>query len=360
MIKESKEWKIGYVPYLPDLTQPGDRRRFPYFAKRNNIPFEVADRNKSYDIILLTAPANLSGWLTYKTQHPKTKFIFEMVDSLIFPISLFNTLFKGIGRFILRKEDALYINYQKLLIRWLSIADIVICSSAELKKAIEKWNRHVIVSLDYLQNETKFLKDNYAIDGKMKLVWEGQSVVFPHLSYFKEVFKEVNSFCELHIITDEHVPFYGGMVKKKIEKLINQLPIKVKFHKWELYNNYKQLSQFDCGIIPLNKKNIFGWHKPANKLISFWFTGLPTLVSNTPAYVEFMDAAGSKMYCNDTNEWIKKIKELANMKAVEREEIAKNNLQFVLNNYSDESLDLIWYKVFEKLNNSPTPVSNEQ
>ena len=69
-----KKLKIGYVPYLPDLSQPGDRRRFPYFAKRNNVPFEIADKNKEYDIILLTAPANLSKWLLYKRKYPKTKF----------------------------------------------------------------------------------------------------------------------------------------------------------------------------------------------------------------------------------------------------------------------------------------------
>ena len=94
---EFKKLKIGYVPYLPDLSQPADRRRFPYFAKRNNVQFEVADKNKPYDIILLTASSNLSGWLIYKKKHPKTKFIFEMVDSLIFSSNIFNTLFKGIG-----------------------------------------------------------------------------------------------------------------------------------------------------------------------------------------------------------------------------------------------------------------------
>ena len=45
-----KKLKIGYVPYLPDLSQPGDRRRFPYFAKRNNVPFEIADKNKESDL----------------------------------------------------------------------------------------------------------------------------------------------------------------------------------------------------------------------------------------------------------------------------------------------------------------------
>ena len=133
-----KKLKIGYVPYLPDLSQPGDRRRFPYFAKRNNVPFEIADKNKEYDIILLTAPANLSKWLLYKRKYPKTKFMFEMVDSLIFSSNIFNTLFKGIGWFILRKETLLYFNHKKLIIKWLKMADVVLCSSTELKKNIEQ------------------------------------------------------------------------------------------------------------------------------------------------------------------------------------------------------------------------------
>src|ERR1700733_5772549 len=112
-----KELKIGYVPYLPDLSQPGDRRRFPYFAKRNNILFEIADKNKSYDIILLTASSNLSQWLIYKRRNPETKFIFEMVDSIIFSSTIFNTLFKGLGWFLLGKETRLYFNHKKLIFK---------------------------------------------------------------------------------------------------------------------------------------------------------------------------------------------------------------------------------------------------
>src|SRR6185437_16773713 len=114
-----KKLKIGYVPYLPDLSQPGDRRRCPYFAKRNNIPFEIADKNKEYDIILLTASANLSKWLYYKKSHKQTRFIFEMTDSLILSSGIFNTLFKGVGRFILRKESLPYLNYTEVLKKWL-------------------------------------------------------------------------------------------------------------------------------------------------------------------------------------------------------------------------------------------------
>ncbi len=347
-----KKLKIGYVPYLPDLSQPGDRRRFPYFAKRNNIPFEIADKNKEYDIILLTAPANLSEWLIYKKKHLKAMFIFEMVDSLIFDTDKFNLLFKGIGRYLLKKESSFYPDYKKLLIKWLKIADVIICSNSELKKVISQWNTNVIVSLDYLQNETKFLKQDYTIKGKMKLAWEGQSVVLPHLLMYREVFKRVNSFCELHIITDQRYPVCGGIYNRDVKTITDQLPINTIFHKWQLYNNYDELSKCDCGIIPLDKKNAFGWHKPANKLISFWFTGLPTLVSATPAYTELMHEAGEDLYCSDIEEWIQKINYVKNMKPEEKESLAKKNLDYVRNNCSDEALDLVWHQIFEEFNTS--------
>ena len=344
-----KKLKIGYVPYLPDLSQPGDRRRFPYFAKRNNVPFEIADTNKFYDIILLTTAGNLSKWIDYKKKHHQTKFIFEMTDSLIFSPDFFNTLFKGIGRFILRKETLLYLDYKKLLITWLKISDLVICSSLDLKKYIEKWNKNVVISFDYLQNEARFLKTDYHIKGKMKLVWEGQSVVLPHLLLFKEVFKKVNSFCELHIITDKKYPLYGNLFYKDVDTILNQLPITTTFHKWEIYNNYKELSKYDCGIIPLNRRNLFVWHKPVNKLISFWFTGLPTLVSDTPAYTELMNKVGEDLCCSHVEEWVAKIHQIKTMKPTEREALAKINFEYAQKYYSDEALDLIWQQTFERV-----------
>jgi hypothetical protein len=343
-----KELKIGYVPYLPDLSQPGDRRRFPYFAKRNNVPFEIADKNKSYDIILLTASANLSQWLIYKKKHPQTKFIFELVDSLIFPSNIFNSLFKGIGWFILRRETLLYFNYKRLIIKWLKTADVVLCSSTELKKIIDQWNKNVIVTLDYMENEYKFTKTDFSINSKIKLVWEGQGVVLQHFLHFKKIFKKLNSFCELHVITSEKFPRYGKLIHVNVHKILRQLPIHTIYHKWNLQNNYKVFSKCDCGIIPLIEKNLFVWHKPANKLISFWFTGLPTVTSATPAYKEIMDNAGEKLYCFNDEEWIDRINQIKNMKTEEREALAKKNAAYVQNYFSDKALDLIWIQIFEK------------
>ncbi len=344
-----KELKIGYVPYLPDLSQPADRRRFPFFAKANDIHFEIADQNKIYDVILLTAFSDLSQWLVYKKKNPATKFIFEMVDSLIFSPNLFDKLFKGIGKYIMGNESSLHLNYKDILIKWLKAADLVICSSTATAKVLEQWNRNVSVSLDYMQNEVVKNKTDYAINGKIKLVWEGQGVVCRQLLNYKELFKRVNLFCDLYIITDETYPKYGGLIKRNISTIINQLPINTFFHKWEIYKNFEQLIEYDCGIIPLNKNNKMALYKPANKLISFSFAGLPSVVSDIPSYIEFMDCAGTELYCSNIDEWVFKLESIKNMKSEERQNIATKNLDYVTNNYSNEALHQSWYRIFEKL-----------
>lgn len=345
-----KELRIGYVPYLPDLSQPADRRRFPLFAKKNQIQFEVADENKGYDIILLTATSNLSKWLSYKKKHPHTKFIFEMVDSLILPSDTFTNLFKGVGRFLIGKEKLPYLNFNKILIEWIKLADVVICSSTKMKRILEQWNNNVVVSPDYMQNEIRVVKQDFRIEGKLKLVWEGQSVVLRNLLNFKEVFNEVKSFCELHVITDKKYPSYGNLVKNNVEDILKKLPIKTVFHPWEIYKNYEMLISCDCGIIPLSKNNKMAWHKPSNKLVSFWFAGLPSIVSATPAYVEIMKNAGNSLYCSDTSEWISKIKGIYEMSCRERAALAERNLNYVKEHFSNKVLDDIWFEVFEKVN----------
>lgn len=343
----SKQRKIGYVPYSRSLRSPGDRRRFPFYAEREGIEFEIAEPNKDYDIILLTCHSNLSQWLLYKKEHSNTKFIFEMVDSIIFSSDLFRDIFKGAGRYLQGKENKLSLNYKTPIIQWLKAADVVLCSSTELKRIISKWNKDVLISLDYLQNEVKYRKTDYEIKGKMKLVWEGQSVVFENLLHFKDVFKAVSSFCELHVITDKVFDKFGGLMKVDTKKLLEELPIETTYHEWKLFNNYEILSQCDCGIIPINRKNKMAWYKPANKLISFWFAGMPTIVTNTPAYSEIMGNVNSDLYCSTTEEWVEKIAKMKNISPREREGLAKKNLTYVQTHFSNEQLTLNWEDVFK-------------
>lgn len=344
-----KNLKIGYVPYLNDMSHPGNRRRFPYFAKRKNISFEIAEPNKPYDIVLLVGQANISEWVLYKRKHPETKFIFEMTDSVIFNSDIFRTLFKGVGRFILRRETLLYFNYKKPVEKWLRMADVVICSSREVKEKVSKWNKNIVISLDYLESEYRFLKTEYEVGEKLKLVWEGLGVSLHHLLNFKQVFKEISSFCELHIITSRQFPGWGNLTKIDVNCILKQFPIKTIFHEWHVETKDEILSSCDLGIIPLNKRNLFAWHKPANKLVSFWFTGLPVVVSNTPAYLDMMHAAEETFYCADHSDWITKINQFKALSPRERKSISEKNHLFVKTCCSDEALDNVWIEIFEKV-----------
>ena len=116
-----------------------------------------------------------------------------MVDSLILPSDTFSNLFKGLGRFVIGKESIPKLDFRKVLIQWLKIADVVICASSKMKCIIGQWNRNVIVSQDYMQNEIKVTKSDSRINGKMKL-----GLVLRHFLEFKEVFKHVKKICKFY------------------------------------------------------------------------------------------------------------------------------------------------------------------
>jgi glycosyltransferase involved in cell wall biosynthesis len=348
-----EELQIGYVPYSQDLDHPDDRRRFPYFASQNNIKFEIAKTNKEFDIVVLPASANLTKWLRYKSEHPKTKFIFEMVDSLIYQSDILNTMFKGVGRFLLGKESLPTLHHKEVLIKWLKTADLVLCSNPVMKKEVEKWNSNVMVCLDYLEHEYKFLKTDYSINGKMKIFWEGHPEILRDFINFKDVFSEINEFCELHIVTSETYSLAGRFFPKQVKSFLEKLPIETHFHKWDLKMNSTIFNNCDCAIIPLNKNDKYHWHKPANKLISFWFSGLPTLTSNTPAYAEVASQSEKDILCETTEDWVTKIRKLYEKSIEQRQQLAIENLNFAKTFYSKRVYDGIWNLAFEKVEKTP-------
>ena len=43
--------RVGYAPYDASLSGPADRRRFPFYAERRGIQFELADPSREYDLV---------------------------------------------------------------------------------------------------------------------------------------------------------------------------------------------------------------------------------------------------------------------------------------------------------------------
>lgn len=348
MNMKAPEITIGYVPYSDDLSHADDRRRFPYYARRHNVPYEIADARKAYDVILLPAPSNLTKWWLYRKKHPKTVFVFEMVDSLIHQSDLFNTVAKGVGRFLIGKEDRPVLNHKKFLMKWLRAADIVVCSNPVTKETIREMNKEVWFSLDYLEHEYHFLKQDYHIDKKMKLFWEGQGVVLPQLLHFKSVFERVSSFCELHVVTSGKFPKYGPFISQDTKFFLKQLPIDTHFHLWDNEKNGELIAGFDCGIIPISRSDAYAWHKPANKLVSFWLSGVPALASDTPAYKDLTTGFEYEVLCSDLDEWISRITQIFEMAPEERKAIAEAQYKRAIERSSNKLHDEFWRGLLER------------
>src|SRR3989442_5758220 len=73
--------RIGYVPYSPDLTQPGDRRRFCHYAAKRKLRFEIARPEERYDLVVLSSRGDLSVWADYRPG--QAWIVYDLIDSYL-------------------------------------------------------------------------------------------------------------------------------------------------------------------------------------------------------------------------------------------------------------------------------------
>ncbi len=347
---ELREKKIGYWPYRTDQAGPGDRRRFVFYASAKNISYEIASLDNYYDIVYLTVGCDIYQWLQYKKKYPKTKIVFECADSYYLDGSSFFGLFRGIIKFITRKETKLYLIYKRAIIEMFRVADAVVCSTQIQKDFIFKYNNNVHISLDYFLGDITHYKTNYESGSKLKLVWEGQAYTVQNLLKIKSVFKKLSHKIELHIITDPVIMYPFKIFNKKTSKILSKLDCNQFFYTWEKGSFSKIIADADLAIIPIDKKDKLHWNKPENKLLLFWQIGIPVLTSPTPAYSKVMEATELPCLCNTPEDWAERINDYIRMNDNERKELVEKAKIYVENNHAKNKIFQNWDEIFLSLN----------
>lgn len=342
--------RIGYWPYEASLNMPGDRRRFVFYAEEKKLDYEIANITKRYKVIYLTMGCNISEWLDYKKKYPETKLIFEIVDSYFLQRPNLVTRFKGLVRFIIGKESRLYINYQTAILSIIKKADVVVCSSATQKDFLSKYNKNVHISLDFFLNDITHIKNDFGVEGKLKLVWEGQAYTVHNLLEIKKVFKRLADKVELHIITDPTIIYPFKIFNKKTSSILSKILCDQYFYKWEKESFSKLIAEADLAIIPIGRKDELDWNKPENKLLLFWQIGIPVLTSPTPSYAKAMNKAGLPCLCNSYEEWVNKIEEYITMTSEQREVWHLQSKMYLKNNHSKELIMQNWDNIFLSIN----------
>ncbi|MAJ22872.1 MAG: hypothetical protein CBC24_03385 [Candidatus Pelagibacter sp. TMED64] len=304
-----KNLKIGYLPYdrsttynnINNVKRRTDRIRFATYAKERNIKFEIADPNKTYDLVVLCQEADISIWSKYS----KSKIIYELIDPY-----LQNKIFdpknyiRGFAKFIFRQNKFLKINHQKALKDMCKNSAAVLCSSYGQKEDIIKICKNCHVSTDFHHLIGNKIKNNYEIGKSFKIVWEGLPFNLKHLKILNYALEEINKNfpVELHVVTDlNYKKYLMRFGEKKTKNLTQKLFKKTFLHKWTEDGINEILINCDLAVIPMDLNNPFSFGKSFNKLLLLWKYGLPVITSDTPGYTDCMKNAYENEGLLDSN-----------------------------------------------------------
>jgi hypothetical protein len=351
--------KIAYVPMSSNYSAPGDRRRFCSFLKNKKIDFEFYDKNKIYDVIVISQNADLSYWANFKKG--KTKIIFDFCDAYLFEELSFRKVLRGIGKYITKQNVYLNFNYVKLIKKVCSNSDAIICTTEAQKNKLLKYCNNVEIILDTQENEISPLvkADIQPMNNKsdkLNIFWEGQAGNLNSLNKIIELLNEFLSkdLINIFFLTDKKSQYFSRIniyrdtnkiLKNKFKNSKNVFLIE-----WNKENLSRIGKKCDIGIIPvINHHNGMYAHKPANKLHLMWRLGLPVLASPTPAIIRSNEISGINLLCYKKKDWIKFINFF--LKNKQDIQMISNKLKIVVKeNFSDDKEFKKWDLVFEKIN----------
>jgi hypothetical protein len=341
--------KIGYVPYSKNLDAPGDRRRFIFYANERGVKFERANYQSVYDVVYLTYGCDLAAWIAYKKCNPSVKIVFELIDSYLFQETTLITALKGVVRYVMGRESKLYLSYKSALVQIISISDAVVCSTDLQKNHILKLNGNIHVSLDYFSDDITSRKKMHKSGSKVRLVWEGQAYTVKNLLLLNDVLNKIKDKIEIFVITDQVASYYLNLYKVKTVRVLKKFKCNYHLVPWNRRDISDIISSCDLALIPIAPGDNFSLNKPENKLLFFWEIGIPTLTSNTPAYMRVMNQAGLDLYCSTPEEWLSKIELFANASEKYRQEIVDVANNYIQTYHTKEIILKKWDSIFKSI-----------
>jgi len=335
---------IGYVPVSMDFSSAGDRRRFLFYANQYDLNWEIADSRINYDILYITTMADISLWIDYKKKKPNTVLIFDINNAFFFKKDCFWNFARGLSRYLSGRESKIYLNYNDVYHQMFKIADIIVCPTLAAKEYILSYNNSVHVSFDYFEDDIKIRKSDFNPKKPLKLVWEGMGVTAKHILNIAPVLEKFKGKVKLRLITDRSYKL-GGLFSFDVIKLFNKAKFDYEFFDWEKETFSSLICESDVAIIPLSKSDTLAYQKPENKLILFWQHGIPTITSDTPAYLNAFSKVDIDFTSENHDAWERNIEYFlsgnfnydAHMKSIEK---------YILKYRSSECFMSVWDEIF--------------
>jgi glycosyltransferase involved in cell wall biosynthesis len=341
--------RVGYAGYSADLSAPGDRRRFPFYAEHRGIAFEPADLGRDYDLVVLTPKADLMRWSRYRPGD--SKLVFDIVDSyLAIPRTDPKAILRGPAKFVAGQARHPFFDYRHALESILQRADAAVCATPEQATEIRPFCSNVHPILDSQSRVIRQTKGHYRAGAPFRLVWEGLGDNVGSFARIGGALAEVNRRhpIVLELITEpEYRQIMQRFWRRDTSRIARRHFANVRLHEWGEERVSAIATACDLAVIPLLDRPLERG-KPESKLVIFWRLGLPTVTSATPAYVRVMEAAGQDLACESEAEWTEALLRLIGDERA-RERAGRGGLAFAEQEYGDDRLLEAWDRVFDSL-----------
>ena len=298
--------RIGYVPLSPDLSVPGDRRRFPRYAAARGIEFELAMDWEGLDLVVLSSEVDITRWVGAPTG---TGVILDLPDAFLDERKTLRSLTRGLAKWMAGPLSHPVLDHRRAVIRLIQRADAVVCSTPEQADKLERFTGNAHVVLD-LHGEVEPLAPRSTTgDGRLEVVWEGLHPTLVAIEQVLPALRRLGTSSEvtLNLVTDLRSPrFMNRFWVREVAEVVAGGGIDVRFHEWSVRNLRNVATTADLAIVPVELHDPYTVGKPENRMRIFWRLGLPVVASDTPSHRRAMNVAGlsDQALCTTADDWM--------------------------------------------------------
>jgi hypothetical protein len=298
--------RIGYVPLSPDLSVPGDRRRFPRYAAARGIEFKLAMDFEGLDLVVLSSEVDITRWVGAPTG---IGVILDLPDAFLDERRTLRSLTRGLAKWMAGPLSHPVLDHRRAVIRLIQRADAVVCSTPEQADKLERFTGNAHVVLD-LHGEVEPLAPRSTTgDGRLEVVWEGLHPTLVAIEQVLPALRRLGTSSEvtLNLVTDLRSPrFMNRFGVREVAEVVAGWGIDVRFHEWSVRNLRNVATTADLAIVPVELHDPYTVGKPENRMRIFWRLGLPVVASDTPSHRRAMNVAGlsDRALCTTADDWM--------------------------------------------------------
>lgn len=354
--------KIGYCPTSADYSHPVDRRKACLYFHRRKLEFERAILGQHYDVVYISSvQTDIEGWLAYyatvRDIKNRPKLVFDLSDSYLSARKYsLKTSLRGTYRYLAGIASHYRPSFSDTLIEAVSVADAVVCGSAESRDELIQYNDNIHIIRDYFWNDIRQRKQSLNIqEGTLNVVWEGLShgnkKIFAMLRVILSGLPGLR--VNLHVITDWSYCGFGRKYFCKptgalLQNIFAGSDVSVYYYAWNSATFSSLVTACDIALIPIPSNDPIMYRKPENKLILLWSAGIPVIATGTPSYRRVMSNVGLDWTCDAISEWRESILALSQSLG-ERENYMKKVNVFLGKECSEQRLEGQWDDLFASL-----------